>query len=1096
MPTYPHIERYHAAKQELIDYGGSDSELNIRPAFQNCLAAYCGDHKEKLALVPELRAISGVVPDGTVKDTLRMARGYWEAKDSRDDLDAEITRKFDRGYPRDNIIFEDSRTAVLIQDREEAMRADMSRPGDLHRLIRRFLDYELPQIEEFRQAQRQFKADLPAVLENLRGAVEEAEAENEEYRAAAADFLELCRQSISPEVSAADVREMLLQHILTKDIFLRVFAEDQFHRENDIAQRLDGLEQTFFTGDVRRQAIDRLRAYYGAIGRAADDIADYAEKQHFLKAVYEDFYKAYNPAAADRLGVVYTPNEVVDFIIRGADHLLRKHFGRTLADDNVQILDPATGTGTFVTSLIDYLPDDRLEYKYLNEIHANEVAILPYYIANLNIEYTYRERTGCYLEFPNLCFVDTLDNMDWQDTGATGGAVQRQGAFNLGGLSTENWMRVQEQNEKTISVIIGNPPYNANQQNENDNNKNREYPEIDRRISETYIAESTAQKTKQYDMYKRFIRWASDRLADDGIIAFVTNRAYVDTRQDDGFRKMASREFTDVYVLDLGSDVRRNPKISGTTHNVFGIQTGVAIGFFVRDKAELGKCNIHYARREDAELAFDKLAYLRDARLDGIVFEDITPDEKGNWLNQSNSDFEKLMPLANRQTKLAKGVEDEQALFRLYSMGVVTNRDEWVYDFDANRLNEKVRAFIHEYEDSRAEHGGSDVSNDVLGTTIKWTRDLKRQLRLDLPNTYQRTSVRRANFRPFVSKSLYFNQNLNEMQYQLPEVFPEGSDNENRVISFCVNSKTFYALAADRVVDLHFTGDTQCLPLYRYTPEGERITNITEWGIRRINDHYREEWGKDFEKTYPDGIGAEEIFAYTYAVLHDPVYRYDYRVDLLREFPRLPLYHEFDIWARMGRELLDLHVNFESAEPYPLERVERSSASRPVSVVREGSSRYYVGAALSTMNGDDRDDRPHPKPKLRADKEHGVIVLDEQTSLAGVPADAWRYRLGSRSALEWVLDQYKEKKPRDPTIRERFDTYRFADHKERVIDLLRRVCAVSVRTMDIVDDMSYWEDGLLVVYGDRDKHEWSMMGVEAMFSEPEDEEWLKQWLEM
>ena len=240
------------------------------------------------------------------------------------------------------------------------MRADMSRPRDLDRLIRRFLDYELPQIEEFRQAQSQFKADLPAVLQNLRQAVEEAEGENQSYRAAADDFLDLCRQSISPEVTEADVREMLLQHILTKDIFLRVFAEDQFHRENDIAQRLDALEQTFFTGGVRRQAIDRLRAYYGAIGRAADEIADYAEKQHFLKAVYEDFYKAYNPAAADRLGVVYTPNEVVDFIIRGTDYLLQKHFGRTLADDNVQILDPATGTGTFITSLIDYLPPDRL----------------------------------------------------------------------------------------------------------------------------------------------------------------------------------------------------------------------------------------------------------------------------------------------------------------------------------------------------------------------------------------------------------------------------------------------------------------------------------------------------------------------------------------------------------------------------------------------------------------------------------------------------------------------------------------------------------------------------------------------------------------
>ena len=257
---------------------------------------------------------------------------------------------------------------------------------------------------------------------------------------------------------------LLLQHILTKDIFLSVFSDTQFHSENSVARQLDSLEQTFFTGLVKRDAIDRLRAYYRAIGRAAYEMADYSEKQKFIKAVYEDFYKVYNPDAADRLGVVYTPNEVVDFIIRGTDHLLREHFGRGLADENVQILDPATGTGTFITNLINFLPEDGLEYKYLNEIHANEVAILPYYIANLNIEYTYKERTGRYLGFPNLCFVDTLDNMGWQQTGAKGGAVQRQGALNLGGLSVENWIRVQEQNEKTISVIIGNPPYNDQQE--------------------------------------------------------------------------------------------------------------------------------------------------------------------------------------------------------------------------------------------------------------------------------------------------------------------------------------------------------------------------------------------------------------------------------------------------------------------------------------------------------------------------------------------------------------------------------------------------------------------------------------------------------
>ena len=359
-------------------------------------------HRELRRKVPRV--------DGALT-TQPMARGYWEAKDSHDDLDAEIKVKFNRGYPRDNIIFEDLQTAVPVRNGNEAMRVDMSRDGELHRLIRIFLDYELPEIQEFRHAQSQFKTDLPTVLENLRATVAEAEADNQET---ASSFLDLCRRTIGPAVSPADVREMLLQHILTKDIFLSIFREDQFHGENNVARQLDRLERTFFTGDVRRQAIDRLRAYYGVIGRAADEIADYAEKQQFLKAIYEDFYTAYNPAAADRLGVVYTPNEVVDFIIRGADHLLQKHFGKTLADDNVQILDPATGTGTFITTLINHLPADRLEHKYLNEIHANEVAILPYYIANLNIEYTYQQRTGRYLEFPNLCFVDTLDNLDWQ----------------------------------------------------------------------------------------------------------------------------------------------------------------------------------------------------------------------------------------------------------------------------------------------------------------------------------------------------------------------------------------------------------------------------------------------------------------------------------------------------------------------------------------------------------------------------------------------------------------------------------------------------------------------------------------------------------
>ena len=1054
MPSYPHIERYQADKQRFIAGGGSESELSIRRAFANCLDSYCREHREKLVLVDELGAPLRNKPDGTVKDALRMSRGYWEAKDLKDNLDAEIQRKFNRGYPQDNIIFEDSQTAVLFQNRQEAMRVDMSRPDELHRLIRAFLDYELPEIEEFRQAQLQFKADLPTVIANLREAVEEAEAGNAEYQAAAADFLKLCKGSIGPAVTEADVREMLLQHILTQDIFLRVFGEAQFHRENDIARRLTELEETFFTGEVRREAISRLRTYYGAIGRAADEIADYAEKQQFLKAIYEDFYKAYNPAAADRLGVVYTPNEIVDFIIRGADHLLQNHFGRSLGDRNVQILDPATGTGTFVTNLISYLADsgepdalEKLRHKYLHEIHANEVAILPYYIANLNIEYTYREKAGRYLEFPNLVFVDTLDNMDWQ--GATGAAVERQGSFNLGGLSVENWMRLQHQNEKQISVVMGNPPYNANQQNENDNNKNRVYPEIDRRIGDTYIAWSGAQKTKQYDMYKRFIRWASDRLADDGIVAFITNRAYIDTRQDDGFRKVAAEEFSDVYVMDLGSDVRRNPKISGTTHNVFGIQTGVAIGFFVRDRSRLGDCSIHYATREDAELAREKLAYLRDTKLGEIAFSEISPDPNGNWLNQSNSDFESLLPLTN----------DSQTLFGVNALGVNTARDEWVYDFDAESLRYKALYFADTYNDLM------DANDESFNAAIKWSASTRHHFQRKRKITYNEANRVQSFYRPFVVKN-YFSDYLmsDRLTGNHYELFGADLQRRNSVINYCGKGLRFFALATNRLADWHFTGDTHCLPLFRYTKGGEQVSNIAKWGIDRINDHYKKEWGEDFGNIYPGGITAEHIFAYTYAVLHDPVYRHDYAIDLTRQFPRLPLYHDFDVWARMGQELLDLHIGFESAEPYPLERIDQKGEVK----------RVFLGA----------------------DKDKGRIVLDDKTTLTGVPTDAWRYRLGNRSALEWVLDQYKERKPRDPTIAERFNTYRFADYKERVIDLLRRVCTVSVRTMEIVDGMAYWDDeGNLVVYGDRDKHEWAMLGMSQWVNEPEDPEWEAAWLE-
>ena len=1068
MPSYPHIEEYYARLQELIQFGGSDNEQSIRPAFLNCLAAYCSDHREKLVLVPELRA-GAVIPDGTVKDTLRMARGYWEAKDTHDDLDSEIQNKFNRGYPQDNIVFEDSETAVLIQNGDVALRVDMTRPGELHRLIRRFLDYELPNIEEFRRAQGQFKADLPTVLDNLREVLDEAEQNSPTYQAAAADFLEQCRRTIGYKVSMFDVKEMLLQHILTKDIFLRVFNEDQFHRENDIARQLDALEGTFFTGDVRREAIDRLRAYYGVIGRAASEIADYAEKQQFLKAIYEDFYKAYDPEAADYLGVVYTPNEVVDFIIRGTDYLLKEHFGRSLADEKVQILDPATGTGTFITNLINYLPADRLEHKYRNEIHANEVAILPYYIANLNIEYTYKEKTGKYLEFPNLCFVDTLDNLGWQEQGATGDSVTRQGRLALGGLSEKNWKRLQGQNEKSISVIIGNPPYNDSAILWGDGRDNWAYTEIDKRIKETYVKEGNAQKTHQYDMYKRFLRWASDRLADDGIIAFVSNSAFLDSRQDDGFRKVVAQEFNELWTIDLKGNARtsgdRRRREGG---NVFEdkIRVGIAVYFLVRQKGSQG-FKVFYNAIEDYTKSPEKMAYLKDRDITSFDFKEITPDKQNEWINQSNSDFEQLVPVANRVWKANRNAGPERTVFQLVTPAIKSNRDSWVYDVDAKNLEAKITFFAETY------NGFLDSQDYSFNPVIKWSSSLHDRFQRVETFVYDGDNLVQSLWRPYVTKWFcsepFMNDRLTGNHY---EMFGPDLQQPNQVINFCTNGKDFYVLAANKPTDFHFTGDTQCLPLYRYTNKGRRRSNITRWGIRQFNEHYRKEWGDAFEELAgPKGITAEDIFAYTYAVLHDPVYRHDYRVDLLREFPRLPFYHEFDVWKKMGQELLDLHIGFEEAEPYPLERVD--------SDLRRNDDRQRV--------------------RLSAGKESGTIYLDDKTTLTGVPPEAWEYQLGSRSALEWVLDQYKEKRPRDPTIAERFNTYRFADYKEHVIDLLRRVCTVSVKTVEIVGRMAYWEGDKLRAFGDRERDDFTTAALVQWAKEPEDAEWLAElreiWLE-
>lgn len=1000
---------------------GSQRETIVREAFKDLLKNW--GKQEKLVFIAEYpqktATKNNIVLDGVLLHELRMPLGYWEAKDADDKLDEEIEAKFKRGYPQDNIIFSDDVTAVLWQNKFEVLRCDMTDTQALSKLLKLFFSFERVEIADFRAAVERFKADLPAVLQGLREMIDLQASSNKAYSDAAAQFLEHAQEAINPILTSADVREMLIQHILTEEIFSKVFDSD-FHRENNVAKELYALENVFFTGSLKKQTLKSLETYYAAIRAAAAQISSHSEKQTFLKVIYENFYKVYNAKAADRLGVVYTPNEIVRFMIDGADWLCETHFGKNLIDKNVEILDPATGTGTFICELLEHFRGQptKLAHKYKNELHANEVAILPYYVANLNIEATYAAITGQYDEFPNLCFVDTLDNV--------GLHTQAKGTTSelFGSVSQENVARIKRQNAKKISVVIGNPPYNANQANENDNNKNRDYPSIDARIKQTYIAESTAQKTKLYDMYARFFRWASDRLGDDGIVAFVSNSSFIDSRTFDGFRKVLAQEFNEVWIVDL----KGNARTSGERRrqeggNIFDnqIRVGIAIWFSVKKKGAKG-CKIKYEAVRNYAKAEEKLSYVSTRFLRDRQFEHIKPDAKNNWINLTDNDFESLL-------RLQKEHSNAEGVFNFSSNGVVTARDEWVYSFNKEFLKRQVKFFKEKYD---AQLKSKKYSDAELDYSIKWSESLKLSLKRGSVFKIKDEKLCPAFYKPFVTKFYFYEQVTSDrLTAKHFQIYGDHNQFKNIVLLINNGSTTFKSFATNLIYEfgsmLEGGGQTIGFPLYQHDATGNRVDNITDWGLKQFKEHY-EAASTGSARTVKKLITKESIFHYCYAVLHNPAYREKYALNLKREFPRIPFYDDFWQWSAWGEALMQLHIGYESVAPFKLKQTDT-----PDERVRASGLQ--------------------PKPILKADPPAGRIQLDSETTLSGVPHEAWAYKLGNRSAIEWVLDQYKEKKPKDPTIREKFDTYRFADYKDHVIDLLKRVTTVSVETVKITHAM-------------------------------------------
>ena len=1008
------IATYRASLDEFAQLGVAH-ETSVRAAFQalleDCTALVNKGRADKWKLVPEFsvktKAGARITPDGALLDGFRLIHGMWEAKDTADDLDKEIAKKFKLGYPRDNILFQSPQRAVLVQDGERVLDLDIYKPDNLVEILRAFFEYQAPAFDEWEKAVAEFKDRLPEIGRQTRDIIRAERKQNKKFVAAFDAFVTLCRQSLNPNLREDAVEEMLIQHLLTERIFRKIFDVGDFMQRNNIAAEIEkvvaALTSRSFSRDKFLKELDR---FYVAIEDAADTIPEFSEKQKFLNTVYEQFFQGFAVERADTLGIIYTPQEIVDFMLASVEEILKSEFGRRLGDPGVHLIDPFVGTGNFIVNLIRRLPKTRLEYKYRNELHCNEVMLLPYYVAAMNIEHTFYEQIGRYEAFPGICLVDTFET-----------AEKAQGEF--GFFNPENTERVKRQKAAPIFVVMGNPPYNAHQVNENDNNKNRCYEVVDARVRHTYSADSAAtNKNALSDPYVKAIRWATDRIGNEGIVAYVCNNSFIDDIVFDGLRKHLARDFDALYVLNLGGNVRKNPKLSGTTHNVFGIQVGVSINLFVRgNKNGTKPARIYYHAVPVDWRRGEKTAYLDSSgTCAGVEWEQLQPDTKATWLASGlREDFEKFIPMGDRAESPGN------TIFGTFGRGLETTRDAWVYNFDRNDLESNVRRMIEAYNEHvhrwttlRKRSPIDDfVDNDL--TRISWSSSLKQHLTRGREAKFNRAQIRTCLYRPFSSRFVYFDELLNHRTGCFPEALPNAkAEQENRCIWLKVGSEVpQWALMVTKIADLMPQGGTQCFPFYTYDGEnGARRENIPHATLMRFQQHYSD-----------NRITRWDIFYYVYAILYHAEYRSRYAANLRRALPRIPMIggkaaKGFHTYAETGRQLADLHVHYEKAAEYPLQRIENPDEKLNWRV-----------------------------EKMRLSKDKTKIIYNDFLTLGGVPEAAFAYRLGNRSALEWVIDQYQV--TTDPRSGITNDPNR-DDEPDYIVKLIGKVITVSLETQKLI----------------------------------------------
>jgi predicted helicase len=859
--------------------------------------------------------------------------------------------------------------------------------------------------------------------------------ENSESNAKQAfdEFLTGLHNNINPNVTEDEAIEMLSQHLITKPVFDALFEGYEFTKSNPVSQTMQKMLDVL-EGQSLEKEVRTLEKFYQSVRDRAADIDNAEGKQRIIIELYDKFFRAAFPRLVERLGIVYTPVEVVDFIIKSADYALKQEFGVGLSDEGVHILDPFTGTGTFMVRLLQsglIKPED-IQRKFTSELHANEIVLLAYYIAAINVEETYHYLSGNpYHPFNGIVLTDTFQMFENE-------------GYLMEKIFPENNQRVVNQKGQDITVIVGNPPYSAKQKSENDSNKNIKYEKLDEQIANSYVKYSTATlRNSLYGSEIRALKWASSRIKEKGIICFVTNANFIKKGFADGLRKCLAEEFTSIYCLDLRGDGRTSgEECRKEGHPLFAALGGkggslvpIAIILLIKNPNKKAEKRVFYCDIGDYLKRIEKLSIIRNfGDISAIQWESIAPNENYDWIKQRKDIFESFISLGDKKDKSSK------TIFDIYSGGVKTNRDIWVVNFfhqsviyNMTRMIAFYNNQVKDYKELKGNKPDIEKFIDNDPKKISWSVNVKKDLEKGIFYEYNFNDIVISMYRPYCKYRLYFNRDFNERQGQMPKIFPN-QELENLVI--CITGlgaqKDFSALIIDVIPDYNFHQASQCFPLYSYEKQSELgslfASANTEEYVRKEN--IPDSILKDFQKIYKDKtITKEGIFYYVYGVLHSPEYKQRFASDLKKMLPRIPYCEDFWAFSKAGKELAYWHLNYETIEPYE---------------VKEWKKELFLDAedyrVVKMVFGKNKDG---------VDKT--TIIYNSKITLSQIPLEVYDYIVNGKSALEWIMERYKFTKDKDSGITN--DPNDWSDDPRYIVDLVKRIVRVSVETVRIVKNL-------------------------------------------